>query len=161
MRPASSADIEEILALEQATFVNDAWSREQMAAELESPHTSYVVVEDDVDGIVGYGGVLAPSGSEDADIQTIAVSPSYRRAGLGRAIMAELIGAARLAGAIGVFLEVREDNPAAQALYTDLGFVAIGVRPHYYQPDDVDAVVMRLEFEPTASATAVGPVGAT
>nr|WP_208020648.1 ribosomal protein S18-alanine N-acetyltransferase [Labedella phragmitis] len=160
MRPAAVEDLEEILALEEDTFVSDAWSRPQMASELASPHTSYLVVVDDVEGVVGYGGVLAPSGSEDADIQTIAVAPSFRRAGLGRAIMAELIGAARLAGAERVFLEVREDNPAARALYADLGFVAIGVRPHYYQPDDVDAIVMRLEFEPPADA-GVGPVGAS
>jgi ribosomal-protein-alanine acetyltransferase len=158
MRPAAPTDLDAILALEEETFVNDAWSREQMESELASPHTSYVAVVDDVDGLVGYGGVLAPSGSDDADIQTIAVAPSFRRAGLGRAIMAELIGAARLAGAGRVFLEVRADNPAAQSLYADLGFVEVGVRPHYYQPDDVDAIVMRLEFEAPA-ATAVGPVG--
>jgi ribosomal-protein-alanine acetyltransferase len=160
MRPAAAEDLEAILALEEDTFVSDAWSRPQMASELTSPHTSYLVVVDDVEGVVGYGGVLAPRGSDDADIQTIAVAPSFRRAGLGRAIMAELIGAARLAGADRVFLEVREDNPAAQALYADLGFAAIGVRPHYYQPDDVDAIVMRLEFEPP-SAAGVGPVGAS
>lgn len=160
LRPATSADLDSILALEEETFVNDAWSRDQMESELASDHTSYVVVVDDVEGVVGYGGVLAPSGSEDADIQTIAVAPSFRRAGLGRAIMAELIGAARLAGATQVFLEVREDNPAAHALYADLGFVDVGIRPHYYQPDDVDAIVMRLEFT-ASSAPAVGPVGAS
>ncbi len=159
MRPSGLDDLEAILALEESTFVSDAWSREQMLAELESPHTVYVAVEDDIDGVVGYGGVLAPSGSEDADIQTIAVAPSFRRAGLGRAIMAELIGAARLAGARRVFLEVRADNPAAQSLYTDLGFAEVGVRPHYYQPDDVDALVMRLDVPETATPP-VGPVGA-
>ena len=40
---------------------------------------------------------------------------------------------------------MRADNPGAQALYRELGFEEIGVRPHYYQPDDVDAIVMRLD----------------
>ena len=71
--------------------------------------------------------------------------------------MAELIGAGRLAGAERVFLEVRADNPAAQTLYADLGFAPVGLRPHYYQPDDVDAVVMRLDIEPRSVP---GPVGA-
>ena len=44
-----------------------------------------------------------------------------------------------------MLLEVRADNPAAQALYAQHGFEAIAVRPRYYQPDDVDAVVMRAE----------------
>jgi ribosomal protein S18 acetylase RimI-like enzyme len=43
-----------------------------------------------------------------------------------------------------VFLEVRADNPNAQALYVSLGFEQIAVRPHYYQPDDVSAHIMRL-----------------
>lgn len=158
IRPATDADLAGITRLEDETFVSDAWSPEQMAAELRSEHTSYVVVVDDVEGVIGYGGVLAPSGSSDADIQTIAVAPSFRRAGLGRAVMAKLIGAARLAGAERVFLEVRADNPAAQTLYADLGFVEVGQRPHYYQPDDVDAVVMRLELG-AATVAGPGPVG--
>lgn len=158
IRPATASDLPAITRLEDSTFVSDAWSHEQMAAELASEHTTYLVVVDDVDGVVGYGGVLAPSASPDADIQTIAVAPSFRRAGLGRALMAEMIGAARLAGAERVFLEVRADNPAAQTLYADLGFVEVGVRPHYYQPDDVDAVVMRLEFGEVATSSP-GPVG--
>ena len=39
---------------------------------------------------------------------------------------------------------MRADNPIAQALYDSLGFVQIGVRRGYYQPDDVDAITMRL-----------------
>ena len=45
-----------------------------------------------------------------------------------------------------VFLEVRADNPVARALYASEGFEAVGRRPHYYQPDDVDAIVMRLDL---------------
>ena len=40
--------------------------------------------------------------------------------------------------------EVRADNPGARHLYDSLGFVELGVRPGYYKPDNVDAVVMRL-----------------
>jgi ribosomal protein S18 acetylase RimI-like enzyme len=48
-------------------------------------------------------------------------------------------------GADDVLLEVRADNPTAQRLYERHGFEAIAVRPRYYQPDDVDAIVMRRE----------------
>jgi [ribosomal protein S18]-alanine N-acetyltransferase len=44
-----------------------------------------------------------------------------------------------------VFLEVRADNPVAQGLYASRGFAVVGRRPRYYQPDGVDAIVMRLE----------------
>ena len=39
---------------------------------------------------------------------------------------------------------MRDDNPSAQALYLSLGFEQIAVRPKYYQPDGVDAIIMRL-----------------
>jgi ribosomal-protein-alanine acetyltransferase len=94
--------------------------------------------------IDAYAGLLAPRGAIEGDIQTIAVAPAARRSGLGRTLMLALIGEARKRGAREVFLEVRADNPGAQTLYRQLGFDEIGVRPRYYQPDGVDAVVMRL-----------------
>ena len=85
-------------------------------------------------------------GSREAEIQTIAVAPSARRHGLGRTLMETLLAEARVRGARQVFLEVRADNPHARALYDSLGFDQIGVRKKYYQPDGVDAEVMRLTF---------------
>ena len=55
-----------------------------------------------------------------------------------------------------VFLEVRADNPGAQSLYESLGFEAIAVRPRYYQPDDVDALVQELVLTPPRTAPAIG-----
>jgi ribosomal-protein-alanine N-acetyltransferase len=43
-------------------------------------------------------------------------------------------------------LEVRADNGAARALYEAVGFTVLRVRPRYYQPGDVDALVMRLDL---------------
>ncbi len=57
-----------------------------------------------------------------------------------------LLAEARRRGASEVLLEVRADNPGAQQLYRSLGFERIATRPHYYQPDDVDALIMRLEL---------------
>ncbi len=45
-----------------------------------------------------------------------------------------------------MFLEVRADNPVAQQLYASEGFAEVGRRPRYYQPDDVDAIVMKLDL---------------
>ncbi|KRF33047.1 ribosomal protein S18-alanine N-acetyltransferase [Yonghaparkia sp. Soil809] len=146
VRDAELADLDAIMALETATFPGDAWSRDLMAAELASPHTVYVVVESG-DEVVAYAGLSAPAGAGQGDIQTIAVDPTHRRLGIGTVLMQQLLGAARARGASEVFLEVRADNPGAEELYRRHGFVRIGVRPHYYQPDDVDAIVMRWEGE--------------
>lgn len=146
VRDAELADLDAIMALETATFPGDAWSPDLMAAELASPHTMYVVVESG-DEIVAYAGLSAPAGAGQGDIQTIAVDPTHRRLGIGTVLMRELLGAARARGASEVFLEVRADNPGAEELYRRHGFARIGVRPHYYQPDDVDAIVMRWGSE--------------
>ncbi|GAB3618165.1 ribosomal protein S18-alanine N-acetyltransferase [Okibacterium endophyticum] len=154
VREAWPEDLNAIMGLERLVFANDAWSEETMRGELESEHTFYVVaypVGDPVD-IQGYAGLMMPNGAKEADIQTVAVAPEVRRMGLGRVLVQALINRARDARAREVFLEVRQDNPAAQALYAELGFESIGVRPGYYQPDDVDAVVMRHAISHVAQA---------
>ena len=145
LRIAVPGDLEAIMAIETRSFPTDAWSPDTMAAELASPHGRYLV--DEVDGeIIGYGGVRALQGSADADIQTIAFRSEHRGQGRGRALLRALLDTAAERGAREVFLEVRADNPSAEGLYLAEGFAEIGRRPHYYQPDDVDAIVMRLEL---------------
>lgn len=142
VRDAELADLDAIMALETATFPTDAWSRDMMAAELANPHTAYLVIESDAE-LVAYAGLSAPAGAGQGDIQTIAVDATHRRLGIGTLLMRELLAAARSRGAAEVFLEVRADNPGAEELYRRHGFARIAVRPRYYQPDDVDAIVMR------------------
>lgn len=145
LRDATAEDLDAIMAIEERSFPTDAWSRETMASELAGPHGRYLVDEHD-DVIIGYGGVRALQGGADADIQTIALLAEYRGEGRGRALLRALLAAAAERGAREVFLEVRADNPVAEALYLAEGFVEIARRPRYYQPDDVDAIVMRLEL---------------
>lgn len=159
LRRATLDDLDAIMALETSTFPDDAWSREQMRAELAAPHRHYLVAERpsgapaaepstagpaDRPAIDGYAGLLAPARSGQGDIQTIAVAERSRRAGLGRMLMLALIAEARRRDVTELFLEVRADNPGAERLYTALGFERIAVRPGYYQPAGVDAIIMRL-----------------
>jgi ribosomal-protein-alanine acetyltransferase len=158
LRRAGVADVDAIMAIETSTFTTDAWSPATMLADLASDHTYYLVAfpPDERENIVGYAGLLAPRGGTDADIQTIAVTEGSRGHGLGRALMERLIDEARGRGVTEVFLEVRADNPVAQQLYGKLGFAEIAVRPNYYQPDGVDALVMRLSVRPARTTLAVG-----
>ncbi|HEY5224369.1 MAG TPA: ribosomal protein S18-alanine N-acetyltransferase [Microbacteriaceae bacterium] len=174
LRRATSADLDAIMALETSTFATDAWSRSTMRGELASEHGYYLVAvrSGEADAAIqdaaasrssaprpsvdGYAGLLAPRGAAEADIQTIAVAPRARRHGIGRALVAALIAEAVERGVRDVFLEVRADNPGAQALYRSLGFEEIGVRPHYYQPDGVDALVMKLAFDSAHGPSVTG-----
>jgi ribosomal-protein-alanine acetyltransferase len=146
LRRASLGDLEAIMSIEQSVFGADAWSTATMRAELREKHGYYVVAfpVGNEATIVAYAGLHSAERDPQADIQTIAVAESARRRGLGRVLMSRLIAEARDRGAETVFLEVRADNPGAQQLYQSLGFDDIAVRPAYYQPDGVDAIVMRL-----------------
>jgi N6-L-threonylcarbamoyladenine synthase len=149
-RPAELADLPALMRLETSTFVSDAWSTDAMRGELTTRHGWYVVAVDAADDrILGYAGLACPRGVHAADVQTIAVADGSRGRGIGRALLTRLVAEAHARGAREVLLEVRADNPVAQALYASLGFEPIAVRPHYYQPDDVDAVVMRAILSET------------
>ncbi len=133
------------MALERASFPTDAWSEAMMREELSSPHGWYVVVEE-AGRLVGYAGLRAVRGATDADVQTIAIAEGARGRGRGRALLTTLLEEAARRRVHDLFLEVRADNPVAQALYASEGFVEVGRRPRYYQPDDVDAIVMRVDI---------------
>ena len=146
LRPATVDDLDAIDALETATFPTDAWSRTMLQAELTGPHGHYLAAVDAAGTLIGYAGLLAPRGSGQADVQTIAVAASARRQGVGGALLDALLAEARQRRAHDVFLEVRADNPAAETLYVGRGFERIGIRPAYYQPDGVDAVIMKVHL---------------
>ena len=158
LRRATPDDLAAIMTIESSEFANDAWSSAMMSAELGDTHGYYVVAHPvgEPTQVKAYAGLRAPFGSAQADIQTIAVAPDARRHGIGRALMNALMVEARDRGASELFLEVRDDNPAAQRLYESLSFDRIAVRPNYYQPDGVDAIVMRLTIPEPKLSPAVG-----
>lgn len=152
IRPATLDDLADIMRLERASFPTDAWSEAMMREELSSPHGRYLVLE--VAGrLAGYAGLRAVAGAHDGDVQTIAVAEHARGRGSGRLLLRALLDIAAERGVREVFLEVREDNAVAQALYVSEGFAEVGRRPRYYQPDDVDALVMRVELAARAAAS--------
>ncbi|CAM5369982.1 ribosomal protein S18-alanine N-acetyltransferase [Streptomyces coeruleorubidus] len=157
-------DIDPVLELERALFPDDAWSRGMFWSELahaRGPEASrkYLVAEEG-ERIVGYAGVA--SSGEQADIQTIAVTREYWGTGLGGRLLTELLRAATAFECAEVMLECRVDNIRAQKLYERFGFEAIGFRRGYYQPGNVDALVMRLTTKPdSGSAAGSAPVQGT
>jgi ribosomal-protein-alanine acetyltransferase len=145
IRTATPADLDAIMAIENSSFPTDAWSTESMAAELGTAYSHYIVDEDD-GAVIGYAGLRSIPGNADADIQTIALVETRRGEGRGRTMLRMLLAEATARGAREVFLEVRADNPSAEGLYLSEGFEEIGRRPRYYQPDDVDAIVMKVKL---------------
>jgi N6-L-threonylcarbamoyladenine synthase len=136
------------MLLENSCFGSDAWSIQNMRDEIVGDQRHYIVAisADGEEKLVGYAGLAKSPATSQGDIQTIAVEKESRGQGLGRALMLALLEEAKRSNLQEVFLEVRADNPTAQNLYASLGFEQIDLRKRYYQPDNVDAVVMRLKL---------------
>jgi len=143
IRTAEASDLDAIMAIEEASFGASAWAPETMRAEIASTWGRYLVALDGDGRALGHAGLRAVG--VEGDVQTIAVVAEARGRGIGRALLVELLAEAGRRGVRELFLEVRADNPAARDLYESVGFREIGVRPRYYQPEDVDAVIMKRE----------------
>ncbi|XVX19459.1 ribosomal protein S18-alanine N-acetyltransferase [Actinomycetota bacterium] len=141
LREMHWSDIETLAALDAELFADDAWAAATWWSELaERPRRRYVV--DEQDGrIAAYGGVDITG--ETADVMTIAVAPDCQGRGAGRSMLDALVALATDGGAEALLLEVRADNASARKLYDRNGFETLTIRRRYYQPDDVDAVIMR------------------
>ncbi|MFI6153436.1 ribosomal protein S18-alanine N-acetyltransferase [Kitasatospora sp. NPDC051170] len=144
-------DIEPVMDLELELFPEDSWSHGMYWSELAEAHpggTRHYTVATTEDGtVVGYAGLMAVAG--DGDVQTIAVAGRHQGTGLGAALLVDLIREAARRGCTELLLEVRVDNPRAQRLYERYGFQPVGIRRGYYQPANVDALVMRLDHPST------------
>ena len=90
--------------------------------------------------------VITMAGVSFATFENMAVSGSARRHGLGTRLLGEFLDRARGTGAEMVFLEVRESNHAARALYEKWAFVQSGRRKGYYRGPDEDALTYCLYF---------------
>ena len=145
LRPMTPADLPAVLRLETALFGDEAWSEAMLTSELEGAEASgrYYLIAEDAGGLVGYGGLLSPDGSQ-ADVLTMAVAEDRWGQRIGAMLLDSLVGEAARQGCTEVFLEVRVDNDRAQRLYRSRGFAGIGVRRGYYQPSGTDALVMQL-----------------
>jgi len=141
LREMTWQDIPVLAGLDRKLFADDAWDEPTWWAELAGrPRRDYVVA---VEGerVLGYAGL--DHGPDVSDVMTIAVAPGHRGRGVGDELMTELTRRGTGAGAGALMLEVRADNAAALRLYERHGFEQVGVRRRYYQPGDVDAVIMR------------------
>ncbi len=136
-----NAPCAEALAAIHAEAFEMPWSRLAFAELLDQPG---VLLEVDASGFI-----LIRVAADEAEILTLAVRPSARRAGLGARLTRAAAERALLAGSQRLFLEVAEDNVAARALYDRMGFEAAGRRPRYYARPNaapVDALLLVLNL---------------
>jgi len=129
-------------AIEQAVFA-DPWSTQDFRDCVMSDALFLVAEGNGADAIAGY--VVALDAADEGEILNLAVAPADRRNGLGRALVEEVLEALAERGVRQVYLEVRESNAPARALYAAHGFREVGRRKQYYRRPAEDAIVLRRD----------------
>lgn len=150
-----------VMRLEAELFGDEQWSESAFWSELAgcpptltegSPCSYWAAVEtsgadpaDAAEGnLLGYAGVAVAA--DEGYVQTLGVARRAQRRGVGARLLRRLLDDARAEGATAVWLEVRDDNAGAQAMYAAFGFRVRGRRRGYYQPSNTDALVMSVEL---------------
>jgi ribosomal-protein-alanine N-acetyltransferase len=130
VRDATVSDLTEIAAIQAASPETSQWP--------PSDHLNCDCRVAIVSGrIVGFLTARQTAPGE-REVLNLAVAPEHRRQGIARRLLQEELGRGTC------FLEVRESNTAAIALYTSAGFQIVGRRPAYYEDPAEAGVVMRF-----------------
>lgn len=139
--PATMADVEQLVELEQTLFMTDDCSRKNMKYLI--PRAIVIVARAEKAGeIVGYAILLGRKNSHKKRIYSLGVAASHRNAGIGSKLVSTLEAIANAAHCTMLTLEVNDRNKAAIDLYNKCGFKQYGFRLSYYRDGD-HALLMR------------------
>lgn len=142
IRPATSADIPDMRALEQQAETAAHWAERDYGAlfAAEAPKRLALVA-----GEGGYvaGFLIARCDLDEWELENVVVARERRRSGIGGQLAAALLHQATKAGATSVLLEVRESNGPARQLYKKFGFLEVGRRQNYYRNPAEDALLLK------------------
>jgi [ribosomal protein S18]-alanine N-acetyltransferase len=144
-RSATQGDVPAVVAIECISF-GDPWSEATFRDLLRLRHAIFLVATEGRGGSV-CGYVIAAVVAGEAEVLNLAVAPQWRGRGLGGRLLDAGLGIVGERGAREVFLEVRESNSAALALYTSRGFATLTRRAKYYRNPVEDALVLRRAVE--------------
>ena len=136
--PLRIRHVDAMADIERACF-SLPWSRDMILADLANPKSFYLAAEED--GVLaGYAGMQIIF--DEGHITNIAIAPGHRRRGIASRLLEGLLDAGGLRELSFLTLEVRVSNHAAISLYEKYGFVAVGLRPRYYEGPTEDALIM-------------------
>jgi ribosomal-protein-alanine N-acetyltransferase len=164
VRSALAADLDAVAMIESVSF-SDPWSRAAFESSLALPHVRFFVAEMS-DGEAGpqtgrrgdggqssepvlLGYVVTLVLGDEGEIADLAVAPAARCRGVGGMLLDRVAVESHHLGLRSLYLEVRESNAAARALYESRGFLPVGRRRAYYRNPLEDALLLRRDLAPT------------
>ncbi len=146
VRPAKPADLSRLVEIASHSATAAQWNHAEYLklfnADKQQGRTALVVEQ--AGSVVGF--IVARQVADEWEIENIAVTGPARRCGLGTRLLGEFLDLVRQRGGKTVFLEVRESNLAARALYGKWAFLEAGRRKMYYHDPAEDALVLKFNF---------------
>jgi ribosomal-protein-alanine acetyltransferase len=138
LRAATPADLPALIRIERECFPHSPWTGKDLAAD----DCTVAVIDRRVVGfLISRQTFPAAQGQlAEREILNLAVSPQFRHMGVATALVRHELERRAIH-----YLEVRESNVAAHALYRRLGFEEVGRRPEYYDSPVETAIVMRMK----------------
>ena len=149
IQSGNSRDLDSVIEIMNSAFderFGEAWTRSQCAGILPMPGVRLVVARFGDGRAAGFA--LYRTISDEAELLLLAVSPEFRRRGIGKMLLDQFLDQARDGGAGRVHLEVREGNPAV-IMYRLAGFSLVGRRHKYYHGrtgGEFDALTLSREI---------------
>jgi ribosomal-protein-alanine N-acetyltransferase len=163
VRQAQISDIPVMLGLARESPVSPHWTQchyeDLFAAETRNQPERFAwviearLVEDGCDpksaasnAVRVLGFLVAHKIDAEWELENIVVAAAERRKGLGSQLVNDFVAHVRAVSGVYIFLEARESNHNARALYEKFEFEKVGVRKNYYAQPPEDAVLYRLNL---------------
>lgn len=151
VRTMTMGDLERVLEIERRSF-STPWKLTTFRNLLARRDAHLYVAESGASEHDGGGGTIVGYAvfwrvGHQAELGDVAVDESRRRQGIGALLLDHVIARATGLGVRELFLEVRESNAAARALYEGYGFRTVGRRVGYYSAPREDALVLLRQLE--------------
>ena len=138
IRHAQLDDLDDLVALENASFDTDKLSRRSFRHWITAEHRA-LLVADCANAVAAYILIIYHPGTRLARIYSLAVAHQHRGMGIAKLLIQAGEQSAHDDGRLYLRLEVSVDNTPAIKLYESLGYQKFGIYRDYYQ-DHKDAL---------------------
>lgn len=155
LRRAVPGDLAALSRIEQGAFNGDRIDRRGLKRFLASGSADLLVCEQR-EQLAGYLLLLYRRNSRIARIYSLAVDPAFRGQGISLLLLVEAELAAQMRDCSTIRLEVRCDNPVAQGLYAQAGYLPYDHRNAYYE-DGGNALCLQKQLLSAGPGRPVSP----
>ena len=136
--------LQECVDLDKKSF-EGLWTKSQWEKELTDPKRICLgIIESKSKKLLGLCSACLVI--DELHITFIAVYPMHQRKGLGKILISEIIKRSKSLQTNHIYLEVKNNNEPAKALYKSMGFIPIGIRSNLYK-DGSDALTLTKEIK--------------